>query len=137
MIANHSNPDPIQNRLCIIGEADPFLTLLVKRIAGKSGFKTKHAKTGEAMLNLVYQEKPALIVLEPDLPGKVRGWEAAQLLQKDAVTSRISIIFFSWLKKDDVQTLVGWEITHLLKPDLDYQTFAAALVLAGVQTLPR
>jgi DNA-binding response OmpR family regulator len=132
MITLNSDSDPIQTRLCIIGEADPFLTRLVSRIAEKSGFQTKTAQTGEAVLELVEQEKPVLIVLEPELPGKLRGWEVVQLLQNESETSRIAVILFSWLKKDDAHTLVGRNSVHLLKPDLNPEDFAAALVLAGL-----
>jgi DNA-binding response OmpR family regulator len=130
----YSNTDSIQNRVCIIGEADPFLTRLIRRMAEKSGFKTQYGQTGEAVLDLVFREKPDLIVLEPDLPGKVRGWEAVQTLQRDAETRQIAVILFSWLKKDDAQVLVGYEIPYLTKPDLNYEDFAAALKLAGLAT---
>lgn len=133
MIQTQSNTSPTQNRLCIIGEADPFLTSLVKRMAEKSGFDTKRAQTGEAILELAHQEQPVLIVLEPDLPGKVRGWEVVQTLQKDVRTSQVAVILFSWLKKDDALALVGREVAHLLKPNLNYEAFAAALITAGIQ----
>jgi len=127
---------PIHNRLCIIGEADPFLTRLVKRMAEKSGFKTKRAQTGEAILNLVHTEQPVLIVLEPDLPGKVRGWEVVLALRNNDENSQIAMILFSWLKKDDVEALVENEIIYLPKPDLNFEDFSNALVLAGIQTPP-
>ena len=136
MIPTNSDIVTIPTRLCIIGEADPFLTRLVRRVVEKSGFKTRRAQTGESILELCYHEKPVLIVLEPDLPGKVRGWEAIQKLKKDSQTSRIAVIHFSWLKKDEVKTLVGQEVIHLQKPDLKFEDFANALVLAGLLNPP-
>ena len=133
MHSTPAEPDTNLARLCIIAEADPYLTRLVRRMAEKSGFRIKHAQTGEAVLDLVRHEPPVLIVVEPDLPGKVRGWEVVQLLQKETETSQIKVILFSWLEKDDAQALVGREMIHLLKPDLNYETFAAALEWVGLQ----
>jgi DNA-binding response OmpR family regulator len=105
-------------------------------MAEKSGFKTKRAQTGEAILNLVHTEQPVLIVLEPDLPGKVRGWEVVLALRNNDENSQIAMILFSWLKKDDVEALVENEIIYLPKPDLNFEDFSNALVLAGIQTPP-
>jgi DNA-binding response OmpR family regulator len=119
--------DPALNQICMIGEADPFLTSLVKRIAEKSGFIIKRAQTGETLLDQVQKESPALIVLEPDLPGKVRGWEVVRSLKRDVQTRQITILLFSWLRKEEALALVGETLPYLAKPDLSYEDFMAAL----------
>jgi DNA-binding response OmpR family regulator len=124
-------PVPGSNLICLIGEADPFLARLVKRMAEKSGFMTKSAQTGEKLLELVQQEKPVLLILEPDLPGEIRGWQVAKKLQEETGASVLPVIFFSWLSKDAVQNLVGREVTFLNKPDLNYTAFEAALQAEG------
>ena len=128
--------DPSHNRLCVIGESDLFLARLLQRFAEKSGLAILHARTGDEVLELAQREQPALIVLEPQLPGKVRGWEAAQVLRSDPSTSGIPLIICTWLVEADAQALVGSIITHLQKPDLHYEGFLAALDLAGVKRLP-
>ena len=96
------NLDPSINRSCVIGEADPFLARLLERFVKKSGLRTKRAQTGEALLDLVEREKPALIILEPQLPGKVKGWEAYQQLKVEPETCHIPMIICSWLNEDEV-----------------------------------
>ena len=96
------NLDPSINRSCVIGEADPFLARLLERFVKKSGLRTKRAQTGEALLDLVEREKPALIILEPQLPGKVKGWEAYQQLKVEPETCHIPVIICSWLNEDEV-----------------------------------
>jgi two-component system, chemotaxis family, chemotaxis protein CheY len=128
--------DPTNNRLCVIGESDLFLARLLQRFAEKSGLAVQHARTGEEVLDLARREQPALIVLEPELPGKLRGWEAAQALREDPSTSAIPLIICTWLVEAEAQALVGALITHLQKPDLHYEGFLAALDAAGVKSAP-
>jgi DNA-binding response OmpR family regulator len=119
--------DPTKNQLCIIGESDHFLSRLLQRFAEKSGFNIQPAQTGEDVLALAQQNKPALIILEPELPGKVRGWEAAQLLAAKSPRRRPSVIICSWMKKDEAQALIGEMSAYLQKPDLRYEDFVEAL----------
>ena len=48
-----SKVDPSNDRLCIIGESDPFLTQLIRRFAEKSGLWILQARTGNDVLELV------------------------------------------------------------------------------------
>jgi DNA-binding response OmpR family regulator len=61
-------------RLIHIGE------LLLQRFAQKAGLRIRRAKTGDAFLEITLREHTALVILDPDLPGKRRGWEAARHL---------------------------------------------------------
>ena len=80
------------------------------------------------------QLKPALIVLDAELPGKLRGWEAAQALKSDPEVCDIPVITCCWLNEAEAQALVGDVAGHLQKPDLHYDDFVAALQAAGVET---
>jgi DNA-binding response OmpR family regulator len=131
-----STIDQANNRLCVIGESDPFLALLLQRFAEKSGLLVQFARTGEDVLDLAQREMPGLIILEPELPGKVRGWEAAEALRAGDQASQPHIILCSWLKKDEALALVGQVSAYLQKPDLRYEDFTAALEAAGVKITP-
>jgi DNA-binding response OmpR family regulator len=113
---------PSNRPLCIIGESDPFLARLLQRFAEKSGFEVQVAQTGEEVLDLIHQTLPALLILEPELPGKVRGWEVASPFQ-----STIPTLICSWMKKRQAQALVGQISAYLQKPDLRYEDFTQAL----------
>jgi CheY-like chemotaxis protein len=121
------NLDQANRPLCIIGESDPFLARLLQRFAEKSGFEVQVAQTGEDMLELIQQLKPALLILEPELPGKVRGWEVAQTLKDSVPPRHIPILVCSWMNKAEAQALVGQTSSHLQKPDLRYEDFTQAL----------
>lgn len=120
----------------IIGEADPFLARLLRRFAEKCGFQSLHAPTGETLMDLVAQVQPALVILDPELPGKLRGWETYQQIQKNNPTCAVPIILCTWLDKDEAQILVGKPAPYLQKPDLHYEDFADLLTAVGIRSLP-
>ena len=45
-------------RMCVIGEADPFIARLLKRFAAESGLQTVVARAGEAEVPL---QKPEML----------------------------------------------------------------------------
>ena len=131
-----SYSETTNKRLCVIGESDPFLARLLQRFAEKNGLRVQSARTGDEVLDMVQQYRPALIILEPELPGKVRGWEAARVLKTTVQTDNVPLIICAWLKKDDAYALGGQASAYLQKPDLHYEDFVAALIAAGITTLP-
>jgi CheY-like chemotaxis protein len=126
------NSPPIHSRLCILGEGDPFLARLLQRFAEKCGFRVRQALTGEDVLAGSQLEPPRLILLDPELPGKIRGWEAVHELRANPQTRPIPVILCSWLLEADVRELVGEELPYLQKPDLHFEEFSAALDRAGI-----
>ena len=119
-------------RLCVIGEADPFLASLLQRFAQKSGLRIRRAQTGESVLDLARREKPVVVILDPDLPGKLRGWEAIRSLGNKSPASAIPVVVCTWLTRPEVRTQTGGEYAYLQKPDLHYAGFVAALEEAGL-----
>jgi CheY-like chemotaxis protein len=119
---------------CLIGEADPFLARLLERYGGASGLTVVRAKVGQELLNLARALKPDLIVLDPELPGTLRGWEAARAVKADATLERIPVLTCSWLSEADAYAMTGDADGHLQKPDLHYEDFVAALASVGLST---
>jgi DNA-binding response OmpR family regulator len=126
------NLDPINDRLCVIAESDPFLARLLQRFAEKSGLGIQHARTGEDVLELA-KRRPGLIIIDPELPGKVRGWDAVKAIRAGSLTSSIPVIICSWLKKPEALALVGQISAYLQKPDLSYEDFVKAIKEAGME----
>ncbi len=121
--------------LCIIGESDQFLARLLQRFAEKSGLRVQFASTGEEILDLLQNSEPALVILEPELPGKTRGWEATRAIRANPGTREIPLIACGWLDKHDTLAFTGPVSAYLKKPDLHYEDFTEALSAAGVSTL--
>ena len=88
-------------RICLIGEADPFIARLLQRFAAESGLQALRADDGEGVLELVRRYSPTVIILEPELPGTVRGWEAAEILANDPTLCHIPVIMFTSSRKEE------------------------------------
>ena len=116
---------------CLIGESDPFLARLLARFCEASGLSVMRAQVGEEFAVLARRERPDLLILDVELPGEQRGWEAAQALRSELNGSAAPIIVCSWLPRPDALALVAGSAAYLQKPDLHYDDFVAALRDAG------
>jgi DNA-binding response OmpR family regulator len=119
------------NRHCLIGEADPFIAQLLRRFSEESGLNPVQARVGQDVLRLAHERMPGIIIIEPELPGKLRGWEAIQAMRAEPDLQSTPVITCSWLPAADAATLVGPVDGHLQKPELHYQDFLAVLRAIG------
>ena len=109
--------------VCLIGESDPFVARLLRRFAEKVGVEVVLAQTGEDLLNLASTLAPDVIILDPDLPGKLRGRDMTQSLK----TTPTPIMVCSWESETCIQATYGEYAYYLQKSDLHYDEFASAL----------
>ncbi len=119
---------------CLIGEADPFLARLLERYGEASGLTVVRAKVGQELLNLARALKPDIIIVDPELPGTLRGWEAIRAVKSDSMLEHIPVFTCAWLSEADACALTGDADSHLQKPDLHYEDFVAALASVGLST---
>jgi CheY-like chemotaxis protein len=121
------------HKMCVIGEADPFIARLLQRFAEESGLKTMCAKNGRELVDLVEQEKPGLIIVDVELPGTIRGWQAIIALRESSEFSHLPVITCSWLQAVEAQALVGEVSGHLQKPELHFKDFVTVLKMASIE----
>ena len=119
-------------RYCLIAETDPFIARLLQRFAEEGGLQPIHARVGQDDLELIHHTHPVVIILEPELPGKIRGWDIVRALRSDAEACTIPLISCSWLQEIEVAALVGEVQGNLQKPDLHYEDFVEILKRAGI-----
>ncbi len=119
-------------KTCIIGESDPFIARLLRRFAEESGLRTVRTQVGQDVVNLARRVRPEVIILEAELPGEVRGWEAVHAMRDDQELCHIPVIICSWLQESEARRLVGEMPAYLQKPELHYDDFVLALRKAGV-----
>jgi two-component system cell cycle response regulator DivK len=117
---------------CIIAESDPFISRLLLRFAEQSGLKTVSTQIGQEVLEFARQNRPDVIILDPELPGKLRGWEIIHSLRNDPQTCAIPLITCSWQGEAEVIERVGAVESNLKKPDLHYEDFLRVLHQAGI-----
>lgn len=120
---------------CLVGEADPFLARLLERFGEASGLTIVRAPAGQDILFLARKLRPQVIIVEAELPGTLRGWEAIRAIKSDAALAQIPVITCSWLTPAEARELTGDTVAHLQKPDLRYEDFTRALASARIDRL--
>ena len=81
----------MENELILIVEDNPQSMKLVRDILQIKGYQTLEAETGEEGVRLARERRPALILMDIQLPG-INGIEALQRLRADPVTSATPVI---------------------------------------------
>ena len=77
------------NELILIVEDNPKNLKLVRDRLQVTGYQTIEAETGEEGVRLAHERRPALILMDIQLPG-INGVEALQQLRVDPMTSAIT-----------------------------------------------
>lgn len=123
---------PTPSPICLLGESDTFLSRLLARFCEAAGLSCLRAQVGEELLSLAEECHPDLIILDVELPGEQRGWQAVQALkalaggqQSGAVVA--PIISCSWLSRAEAAALAPDCAAYLQKPDLHYDDFVRAV----------
>ncbi len=115
----------------MIAANDPNLIYLLQRYAEESGFRTIKTGWGEDVLDLAQKTKPAMIILEIELPG-TKGWEILRWLKAEPATYNIPIVVYSWLDEEVCSQVEG--VAGYLQKSVLYDDFLAALKHAGVHS---
>ena len=120
------------SRVCLIAEADPFIASLLQRFAEESGLPSARARTGEEIGPLVEEVESAVLIVDPELPGRIRGWQAVRAIRTGKRARDVAVISCSWSSQIELRKLIGEVAGHLQKPDLHYADFVQALAAAGI-----
>ena len=80
----------------MIAANDPNIIYLLQRYAEESGFQTVKTSQDTEVLPLAQQVKPALIIVDIDLPSDM-GSKVLRCLKADPVTRNIPVVIYSYL----------------------------------------
>ena len=78
----------------------PLNLLLLQKMLGRFNFRLKTVASGQAVLDAVAEEKPALIFLDLMMPG-IDGFEVLRRLRSNPETEYIHIVILSALNSND------------------------------------
>jgi CheY-like chemotaxis protein len=81
----------VANELILIVEDNPKNLKLVRDTLQVKGYQTIEAETGEEGVRLARERRPALILMDIQLPG-INGVEALRQLRADPMTGTIPVI---------------------------------------------
>jgi len=118
--------------LCLIGEDSPPVTHHLKSYAEMCGFEVVHVTEGESVLDVARRMQLVLILLNAELPGRLRGWEVLRLLKTDDVTCRIPVVTYCVGDEDGLRHQAEGADAWFRMPVL-YGGFRRILAKAGVK----
>jgi len=115
--------------LILIVDDEPQISAVLSAYLTNSGYRTAIAQDGKSALELYEAKKPALILLDLNLPGR-DGLEVCQTIRQD---SDVPIIMLT-ARSEETDKLVGLELgadDYIVKP------FSPREVVARVKTVLR
>ena len=105
----------MSNELILLTDDEPSIVQLARMYLEREGFRTDFANDGEAALDKVAREHPALVVLDVMLP-KLDGFEVCRRLR--ASQDSIAILMLT-ARDEDIDKILGLELgadDYLTKP---------------------
>ena len=82
------------SRKILICDDEPYILESVSFVARQGGYEIITAEDGQQSLDLAIQEKPALMILDVNMP-KLTGYEVCERLKSNAETKDIHIIMLT------------------------------------------
>ena len=124
---------------CLIAAHDPWFIQLLRIYSEESGFRVVQVYEGQEVLPVIDQEKPAVIFLQADLPGKVKGLEVLRSIKAHPLARHIPVLVCSWLAQpvptvlaaDSPETISEGASAYLQEP-VTYEIFQEALRKVGI-----
>jgi len=120
--------------LAIVIDDEASARDLAIRALTQVGFAVQCARTAEAGLTLARSLKPALVILDINLPDR-DGWQVISDLALDPETGAIPIVVLS-IEEDRRRSIELGAAEHLVKPATRDALCAAALRLARIRPQP-
>jgi len=105
----------VSNELILLVDDEPSIVQLARLYLEREGFRTESANDGEAALEKVARQHPALVVLDVMLP-KLDGFEVCRRLR--ASQNSIAILMLT-ARDEDIDKILGLELgadDYLTKP---------------------
>ncbi len=105
----------IENALVLVIEDDPAIRLGLRKTLGFEGYRVEEAADGERGLEMVFENRPDLVVLDIMLP-KVNGFEVCRTIRKH--DGSIPILIMS-AKSQEMDKLMGFDLgadDYITKP---------------------
>lgn len=101
----------------LIADDEPALRLLVRATLEDEDYKIIEAANGQAALEAVRQHKPALLLLDVEMPG-LNGLEVCRIIKNDPELAQITVVMLTAKSQPrEVQRgLVAGADEYLTKP---------------------
>jgi CheY-like chemotaxis protein len=125
----------------LVVEDSPNLREMLEMTLRFKGYTVASAQDGEEALQMVEQQKPALVITDLLMP-KMDGYALAYRLRKNPLTSGIPIIFISatYITPEDKKFALSLGGARFVEKPIDNEEFlltVAEVATQGINTVPR
>ncbi len=120
------------SQACLIVAHDPWFIQLLRIYSEEIGLRVLQAYDGQDVLPVVHRESPVVILMEEDLPGKIKTLDLLRALREDPVSKALPVLVFSWRNQVYRQDYLPYAATFLEAP-ITFEVLVAAVREAGVQ----
>jgi DNA-binding NarL/FixJ family response regulator len=125
--------------LILVADGDGACRVHVTGLLERIGFRTTDAADGREALEVAHRERPALVLLEVNMPG-LSGYEVCREL-RDAFGREMSIIFVSGERTESFDRVAGLLLgadDYIVKPFHDGELLARIRIhLRHIDSIPR
>lgn len=127
--------------IILIVEDSPNLREMLEMTLRFKGYTVASAQDGEEALEIVEQQKPALVITDLLMPN-MDGYALAYRLRKNPLTSGIPIIFISatYITPEDKKFALSLGGARFVEKPIDNEEFlltVAEVATQGINTVPR
>lgn len=135
---NDIEPPEPEAPLVFVVDDSPSSVLAMKEALGCAGYRTCHAYSGVAALELVRQAMPALILMDVVMPG-IDGFETCTCLKADDALKDIPVIFMTSLadERSKMHAFSVGGVDYVSKPPLLGELLARVRTHIALYTLQR
>jgi DNA-binding response OmpR family regulator len=116
----------------LIVDDEPSAVVPIQFLMEQQGYRVMIAERGEDALDLIYQYKPDLVLLDIMLPG-IDGWEVCEIIRLNPEYRNIKIIFLTALGRE-VEIAKGLSLgadAHITKPYSNVELVAKVKEVLG------
>ena len=109
----------------LIVDDEPGIVVALQFLMEQQGYNVMTAESGEFALDLIYESKPDLILLDIMLPG-IDGWEICEIVRLNPDYRNIKIVFLT-ARKSEVEIAKGLALggdAYITKPFLNDELIA-------------
>ena len=101
----------------LIVDDEPGILIALQFLMEQQGYDVMTAESGEFALDMIYQYKPELVMLDIMLPG-IDGWEICEIVRLNPDYRNIKIVFLT-AKRSEVDIAKGLALggdAYITKP---------------------
>jgi CheY-like chemotaxis protein len=117
--------------ICLIAEDTQPVIYLLQTYVKMCGLQALIAVEGEQVFNIARQNRIAVILLNQELPGKIRGWDVLLALKADPDLCNIPVITYQM--DENKQAHQEDEADACLQMPLLFESFRETLAHIGLE----